>query len=123
MSRHVERGPPRRRNTRLAKEAPNVIPAPLSGVPACLTKSSSPTELRHPRRGCKKKRGLLREQRQPLPPLAAEAAQGDAHAAEDVAEDAEDAREVVAPTYRPKGHFLNERGMRNWKRYTPWSPP
>ena len=22
-----------------------------------------------------------------------------------------------------RGHFLNERGMRNWKRYTPWSPP
>ena len=25
--------------------------------------------------------------------------------------------------YVPKGHFLNKRGIKNWKRYTPWSPP
>ena len=25
--------------------------------------------------------------------------------------------------YVPKGHFLNGGGIKNWKRYTPWSPP
>lgn len=25
--------------------------------------------------------------------------------------------------YQPKGSFLNKRGIKNWKRYTPWSPP
>ena len=33
------------------------------------------------------------------------------------------AGEITAPTYNPKGSFLNKRGVRNWKRYTPWSPP
>jgi NADH dehydrogenase (ubiquinone) 1 alpha subcomplex subunit 12 len=34
-----------------------------------------------------------------------------------------DANEVTAAQHFPKGHFLNKRGIRNWKRYTPWSPP
>ena len=34
-----------------------------------------------------------------------------------------DAGEVTAAQHFPKGHFLNKRGIRNWKRYTPWSPP
>lgn len=28
-----------------------------------------------------------------------------------------------AEMYQPKGSFLNKRGIKNWKRYTPWSPP
>ena len=34
-----------------------------------------------------------------------------------------DANEITAQQHFPKGHFLNKRGIRNWKRYTPWSPP
>lgn len=34
-----------------------------------------------------------------------------------------DAGELTAQQHFPKGHFLNKRGIRNWKRYTPWSPP
>ena len=34
-----------------------------------------------------------------------------------------DANELTAQQHFPKGHFLNKRGIRNWKRYTPWSPP
>lgn len=30
---------------------------------------------------------------------------------------------VQGEMYQPKGSFYNKRGMRNWKRYTPWSPP
>ena len=30
---------------------------------------------------------------------------------------------VQEEMYQPKGSFYNKRGMRNWKRYTPWSPP
>lgn len=30
---------------------------------------------------------------------------------------------VQGEMYQPKGSFYNKRGMRNWKRYMPWSPP
>jgi NADH dehydrogenase (ubiquinone) 1 alpha subcomplex subunit 12 len=34
-----------------------------------------------------------------------------------------DANELTHQMHTPKGSFLNKKGIRNWKRYTPWSPP
>ena len=34
-----------------------------------------------------------------------------------------DANELTHQNHHPKGSFLNKKGIRGWKRYTPWAPP